>query len=79
MKNAGAKALSTEDRSSRRFLLQLLLDDILPYVDGHGENNNQTADDVLDIRVDAQELQGVNNRLHDNRTDDDTLDGTDTA
>ena len=65
--------------SDSRFSMALLLHDIFPYVDGNRKDDNETADDVLDIRVDPQELQSIHDSLHDNSTDDNALDSTDAA
>ena len=61
------------------FHSRLLLCNVLADVDGDGENDNQTADDVLQVGVDAEEVQRVVDGLQKHSADDNALNGSDTA
>lgn len=57
----------------------LLLLDVLANVDRNGKDNDQTADNVLQVGVDAKEVQRVVDCLQDNCANYNALNGSDTA
>lgn len=58
---------------------QLFLCNVLLHVDGDGDDDDRAADDVLEVCVDAEEIQAVVDRLQDDRADHDAGDGADAA